>query len=93
MTRILDTSDTFSFADHAGRPCVVSFDDNVIDQEIAEYGITDQLPYIYREHIPSMKKKYKTRNADRFGINHKKQTQAFKQKKLDDMLLKEIRGY
>ena len=92
-TRILDTSDSFSFSDHSGKPCVVSFHDSVIDQELAEHALTDQLPYHMREHIPSMKKKYKTRNADKFGINHRKQSQAYKQKKLDDMLAKEIRGY
>lgn len=92
MTTILDTSDSFSFSDHAGRPVIVTFADSVDDQEKIEHGLTDALPYHMQEQIPYMKKKYKTRNADRFGINHRKQSQAYKQKKLDDMLLKEIQG-
>ncbi len=96
MANLLDTSDSFSFSDHNGRPCVVSFHDNVKDQEIAEYALTDALPSYLRDNIKmtrrNEKKQYKQK-ATRLHYRNKINSKAKENKSYDDMLLKEIRGY
>ena len=92
MVNLLDTSDTFTFTDHSGRPCVALFHDNVKDQEIAEYALTDALPSYLRDQVQKIhKKKYKAKTAKIHGEN--KNRAAYQRKQSDDILLKEIRGY